>query len=106
MTKTELIAAIMKRKKDHKAQSDIETSAAVNHIINQITASLADGERIEVRGFGSFKLNEWGARHARNPKTGESWRTEPTKAVYFKPGKELKTKVNQANDVAEESEAG
>ena len=77
-----------------KPGQDQTIVGAVNTLLNHIGNSLHQGERIEVRGFGSFRLNEWGPRHARNPVTGESWRTDPTVAVHFKPGKELRDRVN------------
>ena len=91
MTKSELIASLMTRV---KPVQDEEIPKAVNILLDQISATLNDGGRIEIRGFGSFRLNEWNGRHARNPVTGESWLTEPTKAVYFKAGKELRQRVN------------
>lgn len=91
MTKSELISSLMARLKPGQDQTVV---GAVNTLLNHIGNSLHQGERIEVRGFGSFRLNEWGPRHARNPVTGESWRTDPTVAVHFKPGKELRDRVN------------
>jgi len=99
MTKSELINQLMARV---KPQSSEKVTDAVNLMLDQITKTLNDRGRIEIRGFGSFKTNEWGARYARNPVTGESWRTEPTVAVHFKPGKELRDRVNFGKDSEEE----
>ena len=56
--------------------------------------SLADGDRIEIRGFGSFSLHFRAPRTGRNPKTGESVELEGKYVPYFKPGKELRERVN------------
>jgi integration host factor subunit beta len=65
-------------------------------ILSTMSDALAEGERVEVRGFGSFCLHYRGKRNAHNPKTGEGVITMPKHAVYFKPGINLKNRVNEA----------
>ena len=91
MTKSELTLQLINRI-DSLAESVI--SDAANGILELICQSLEKGERVEVRGFGSFSLHSWGERHARNPATGKTWRTDPVRAVHFKPGKDLRERVN------------
>jgi len=67
----------------------------VDTIFENMTGSLAKGEKIEIRGFGSFKVKEHKARKGRNPKTGESIDIPSKKTPFFKVGKELKERVNQ-----------
>ena len=93
-TKSDIITAITDK---YKRKSSEEMTEAVNLILDKIANTLKNGERIEIRGFGSFRTNDWGPRHARNPITGESWFTDPATSVYFKPGKELKVRVNKTN---------
>ncbi len=66
----------------------------VETIFDEMRESLQKGERIEIRGFGSFVLRQYGAYKGRNPKTGEIVDVPPKKLPYFKVGKELKEKVN------------
>ena len=78
----------------HLPEKDI--ALAVNHIIEHMSDILAQGGRIEIRGFGSFNLHFRPPRRAHNPKTGEKLVTNPKFAVHFKPGKELREKVNNS----------
>lgn len=91
LIKSHLIAEISK-KLPHLPEKDI--ALAVNSIIEQMSNVLSEGGRIEIRGFGSFCLHYRPPRKAHNPKTGEKLVTEPKYAVHFKPGKELREKVN------------
>ena len=93
MTRTELVAEICRKNRHF---SDKIVGRAINLILEQMTDTLNDGGRIEIRGFGSFCLHHWGPRHARHPVTGETWRTPSVYAVHFKPGKELRDRVNDA----------
>lgn len=68
----------------------------VKDIFEQMSLALETGQRIEIRGFGSFALRYHPPRSARNPKTGEVVLTEGKNAPHFKPGKELKERVNEA----------
>ncbi|HEY5790947.1 MAG TPA: integration host factor subunit beta [Gammaproteobacteria bacterium] len=93
MTKSELIE-LLANKQSHLPLKDVEL--AVKTLLDLMGQSLARRERIEIRGFGSFSLHVRPARMGRNPKTGEAV-SLPTKHVpHFKPGKELRERVNKA----------
>ena len=92
MTKSELIEALAKRQ-THLAFADVEM--AVKSVIEQMSEALAQGERIEVRGFGSFALHFRPSRMGRNPKTGEAVALPGKHVPHFKPGKELRERVNR-----------
>jgi len=95
MTKSELIESLS-RKQNHLAYKDVEL--AVKSLLEQMSQSLATGNRIEIRGFGSFSLHYRPPRIGRNPKTGESV-TLPGKHVpHFKPGKELRERVDESKE--------
>ena len=91
MTKSELIE-VLARKQPQLAYRDIEL--AVKTILEYMSASLSSGERIEIRGFGSFSLHFRPARSGRNPKSGEPVSLLEKYVPHFKPGKELREKVN------------
>lgn len=91
MTKSELIDRLAGQQK-HLAHVDVELG--VKAIIEQMSASLADGERIEVRGFGSFSLHYRAPRLGRNPKTGDAVSLPGKHVPHFKPGKALRERVN------------
>lgn len=91
MVKSELVREL-KEKLPELQQRDVEL--AVNCILKQMEDALAQGERIEIRGFGSFDLRHRPSRIARNPKTGESVNLSAKVALHFKPGKEMRNKVN------------
>jgi integration host factor subunit beta len=65
----------------------------VSTIVDAMTAALKSGERIEIRGFGSFVVNEYKAYLGRNPKTGQPIEVKPKKLPFFKVGKELREKI-------------
>ncbi len=91
MTKSELIEKIA------AAQSQLsvkDVELAVKMILDHMTDALADGDRIEIRGFGSFSLHYREPRIGRNPKTGEKVELAGKYVPHFKPGKELKDRVN------------
>ncbi len=91
MTKSELIDSLS-ADQNQLGYRDVEL--AVKVILESLTSALSSGERIEVRGFGSFTLHHRRARVGRNPKTGNSV-TVPDKHVpHFKPGKELRQRVD------------
>lgn len=77
-----------------------EIALAVNTLIKQMSDTLSQGGRIEVRGFGSFCLHFRPPRRAHNPKTGEKLITQPKYAVHFKPGKEVREQVNASKHIA------
>ncbi|MER3546394.1 MAG: integration host factor subunit beta [Rhodanobacteraceae bacterium] len=91
MTKSELIEALALRQ-THLAFADVEL--AVRNVIEQMSSALANGERIEVRGFGSFSLHYRPPRTGRNPKTGAAVALPGKYVPHFKPGKELRERVN------------
>lgn len=91
MTKSELIEALA-AKQNQLTQKDID--AAVKTLLEHMSQALAAGERIEIRGFGSFSLHHRPARTGRNPKTGETVNLPAKHVPHFKPGKELRDRVN------------
>lgn len=92
MTKSELIALLAAR----QPQLDYrDVELAVKELIEHMVSALAAGERIEVRGFGSFSLHYRPARAGRNPKTGETVMVPDKHVPHFKPGKELRERVDQ-----------
>ena len=93
MTKSELIE-VLAAEQDHLAYKDVEL--VVRFILEQMSNALAYGERIEIRGFGSFSLNYHPPRIDRNPKTGESVALAGKHVPHFKPGKDLRDRVNEA----------
>jgi integration host factor subunit beta len=78
--------------KDNLGLSDVEYS--VKKIIDFMSENLYQGERVEIRGFGTFSLHTHQSRLARNPKTGDKIALERRNTVHFKPSKELKSRVN------------
>jgi len=96
LIKSQLIAEVSK-KFPSMAEKDI--ILAVNAIIDQMSNSLSQGGRIEIRGFGSFCLHYRPPRRAHNPKTGEKLITQPKYAVHFKPGKEVREQVNASRHI-------
>lgn len=91
MTRSELIERIA-RLQPQLSIKDIEL--AVRAIIEHMSYSLANGERVEIRGFGSFSLHYRAPRVGRNPKTGEAVSLDGKFVPHFKPGKELRDRVN------------
>jgi integration host factor subunit beta len=91
MTKSELIER-MAAEQTHLSQADVEL--AVRCILEQLSRALADGERVEIRGFGSFSLHHRPPRMGRNPKTGEAVALPAKYVPHFKPGKALRERVN------------
>ena len=96
LIKSQLIATIG-QKLSHLPEKDIALS--INSIIEQMSTKLSQGGRIEIRGFGSFCLHYRPPRKAHNPKTGEKLVTQPKYAVHFKPGKELRERVNASRHI-------
>ena len=94
MTKSELIERISK-KQPHLPYEDVELS--VKTLIEQMAQKLSTGNRIEIRGFGSFSLHFRPPRIGRNPKTGEAVALSGKYVPHFKPGKELRERVNNQN---------
>lgn len=94
ITRSELIDALV-GKQPHLAHRDVEL--AVKAVLERMGNAFEDGDRIEIRGFGSFSLHYRPARVGRNPKTGESVAVEDKFSPHFKPGKELKERVDAIN---------
>ncbi len=95
MTKSELIEQIVNQQ-DQLPPKDVEL--AVRMILEKMTHALVNNERIEIRGFGSFCLHYRAPRIGRNPKTGASVELAGKYVPYFKPGKELRERVNGGID--------
>ncbi|TXK64542.1 integration host factor subunit beta [Alkalisalibacterium limincola] len=93
MTKSELIEALTRRQGHLKAD---DVDMGVKTLLELMSDALSRGDRIEVRGFGSFSLHYRPPRLGRNPKTGESVALPGKHVPHFKPGKELRERVNQA----------
>lgn len=93
MTKSELIERLVQRH-THLSQKDVEL--AVKSLLEEISRTLTEGGRIEIRGFGSFSVHYRPARMGRNPKTGESVEIPEKYVPHFKPGKEMRERVNKS----------
>ncbi len=91
MKRSDLIVAIAKEQ-SHLDHSDVDM--AVKCMLEHMTQALASGERIEIRGFGSFSLSHRLSRRARNPRTGATVILPERYFPHFKPGKELRERVN------------
>ena len=97
MTRSELIEALSRRQAQLTTK-DIES--AVKTILGEMAQSMAQGDRIEIRGFGSFSLHFHPRREGRNPKSGEPISLPAKYVPHFKPGKLLREKVNRARPAA------
>ena len=95
MTKSELIE-ILSRRQGHLKADDVDM--AVKTLLEMMSNALTEGERIEIRGFGSFSLHFRPPRLGRNPKTGDSVALPGKYVPHFKPGKELRDRVNGGED--------
>jgi len=93
MTRSELIELIASQQLQLSTK-DVEL--AVKLMIDHMAETLSSGERIEIRGFGSFSLHYREPRQGRNPKTGDSVALEGKHVPHFKPGKELRERVNRS----------
>ncbi|MEE4202970.1 MAG: integration host factor subunit beta [Halieaceae bacterium] len=93
MTRSELID-LMASQQTQLSPKDVEL--AVKLMIDHMAETLAQGERIEIRGFGSFSLHYREPRRGRNPKTGDTVQLEGKHVPHFKPGKELRERVNRS----------
>ncbi len=100
MTKSELISLLSSRYTQLVAK---DTELAVKTILDAMSHSLVSGERIEIRGFGSFGLNHRPPRLGRNPKTGEKVRVPEKYVPHFKAGKELRDRVDFPKNAAPET---
>ena len=91
MTKSELVETLSCH---NGTLNKKEAELIVNTIFDSIGDALIAGDRVEIRGFGSFTIRERDAREARNPKSGDIVRIPPKKTPFFKTGKELRERVN------------
>ena len=96
MNKSELIEQLAERAKLNVVQAE----EVVTLIYRKMRDTLISGGRIEIRGFGSFVVKEYGAYEGRNPKTGEKIPVPPKKLPFFKVGKELKERIDELDDKA------
>lgn len=91
MTKSELIEKVVQT---HSMLNMKVSEIVVNTVFDSIEEALKSGDKVEIRGFGSFTIRERLGREARNPKSGEVVRIPSKKTPFFKTGKELKERVN------------
>lgn len=94
MTRSELIERVSDTR---DGLTKKESELIVNTIFDTISQALTDGDRVEIRGFGSFTIRERGPREARNPKSGQLVSIPPKKTPFFKTGKELRERVNNGS---------
>ncbi len=92
LVKSELVQ-IIARQNPHLFQRDVEN--IVNAIFEEISTALANGNRVELRGFGAFSVKSRSARNGRNPRTGEAVAVEEKWIPFFKTGKDLRDRLNQ-----------
>jgi integration host factor subunit beta len=91
MLRSELIRRLKER---HPQMKPAEIEAAVEVVFDGIAGALEKGDRVELRGFGAFSVRAREARTGRNPRTGDSVSVQAKKVPFFKPGKELRDRVN------------
>jgi len=91
MTKSELVEIVAEA---HGQITRREAEVVVNEVITAISTALSEGDRVELRGFGSFTVKKRAPRVGRNPKTGESVHVPAKVVPHFKPGKELRERVD------------
>ena len=95
MTKSDLIEKIAENLKLPKGRAE----TIVNTIFEAMEAALTQGERIEIRGLGSFEVRSYKAYEGRNPRTGDPVGVQPKRLPFFKVGKELKERVNASREL-------
>ena len=96
MTKSDLIAAVAEQTNVTKNRAE----SVVNCVFDAMTDALVSGEGIEIRGFGSFTVRQYGAFNGRNPRTGAQVHVAGKRLPFFKAGKELKERVNGGGEEA------
>lgn len=92
MIRSELLQALAKENPDLRAE---EVEQVLDTFFDEIAKRLAEGGRVELRGFGAFSTRERSARKGRNPRTGEAVEVPEKKVPYFKPGKDMRRVVNE-----------
>ena len=95
MTKRGIIEELLSR---HPKFSHRESETIVNAMFNEMASSLVRGDRIEIRGFGSFCVKERRARQGRNPKTGVAVKVSAKRIPFFRAGKELRLEINGTDE--------
>jgi integration host factor subunit beta len=100
MIKSELVQRIASQN-PHLYQRDVEN--IVNAILGEITAAMAKGDRVELRGFGAFSVKHRPARTGRNPRTGAHVSVEQKSVPFFKTGKEMRERLNKGEGAAGEA---
>ena len=101
MTKAELVERVSNQINLTKKQTEV----VVNTVFSSITESLSKGKKVELRGFGSFRIRQRNARIGRNPKSGQKVEVPSKKVPFFKAGKELRQLVDNHAKVEEEKES-
>ena len=101
MTKAELVERVANQINLTKKQTEV----VVNTVFSSITESLAEGKKVELRGFGSFRIRQRNARVGRNPKSGQKVEVPSKKVPFFKAGKELRELVDEHEKAQEEIES-
>ncbi len=91
MNKLELISKLA----EQEGLSKLESRKIVDLMFDSMSQALADGDRVEIRGLCAFKVKEYKSYSGRNPKTGESVTVSPKKLPFFKPGTDLKQRVDK-----------
>src|ERR1700730_14495648 len=100
MTKREIIEELLARRRSFTHR---ESETIVNAMFDAMANSLMRGERIEIRGFGSFAVKQRRARQGRNPKTGQLVKVDAKQIPFFRAGKELRIEVNGAEEAGREA---
>lgn len=101
MNKSELVERISELAKLNKKKAE----DVVNLIFDLMTNAMVTGDRIEIRGFGSFVVKDYESYTGRNPRTGESIQVKPKKLPFFKVGKELRERVDDEDETPSEGES-
>lgn len=94
MNKSSLVEQVAEKL---KSLSQKEIDVIIDALFTKMTQALSDGQRIEIRGFGSFELRTRRSRQGRNPKTGQTVFVETRRVPFFKVGKELRERINTNN---------
>jgi len=93
MTKSELIKRLAKK---HPNLRRVDLETLVECFLNEVSDTLSEGGRVELRGFGAFSIRQRDARTARNPKNGQEVKIGARNSIYFRAGKELRERINAA----------
>ncbi|MEM9224429.1 MAG: integration host factor subunit beta [Pseudomonadota bacterium] len=95
MIKSELITRVAMRN-PHMLQRDVES--VINCVLREMSNAMRDNNRVEIRGFGAFSVRHRDARTGRNPRTGEAVEVDEKSVPFFRPGKELRERINNGVD--------